>query len=111
AGGKLAAWLKKGGDRRMLVSVDVYCPAAREQLKVVADSIKANLYQGTSDAQPNTASVERLAREARREAVNSGCDTLIVDTAGRLHIDDQLMDEMQSLKKLLSPSEILFGAD
>ena len=109
--GKLAAWLKKGGHRPMLVSVDVYRPAAREQLKIVADAIKANLYQGTPDAQPNTASVERLAREARREAVNSGCDTLIVDTAGRLHIDDQLMDEMQSLKKLLSPSEILFVAD
>jgi signal recognition particle subunit SRP54 len=109
--GKLAAWLKKGGHRPMLVSVDVYRPAAREQLKIVAEAIKANLYQGTPDAEPNTATVERLAKEARREAVNSGCDTLIVDTAGRLHIDDQLMDEMQSLKKLLSPSEILFVAD
>src|SRR5919197_4709588 len=109
--GKLAAWLKKGGHRPMLVSVDVYRPAAREQLKIVADAIKANIYQGAPDAQPNTATVERLAKEARREAVNSGCDTLIVDTAGRLHIDDQLMEEMQSLKKLLSPSEILFVAD
>ncbi|MCI0349648.1 MAG: signal recognition particle protein [Acidobacteriales bacterium] len=109
--GKLAAWLKKGGHRPMLVSVDVYRPAAREQLKIVAESIKANLYQGAQDAQPNTATVERLAKEARREAVNSGCDTLIVDTAGRLHIDDQLMEEMQSLKKLLNPSEILFVAD
>lgn len=109
--GKLAAWLKKGGHRPMLVSVDVYRPAAREQLKIVADAIKANLYQGSPDAQPNTATVERLAKEARREAVNSGCDTLIVDTAGRLHIDDQLMEEMQSLKKLLNPSEILFVAD
>jgi signal recognition particle subunit SRP54 len=109
--GKLAAWLKKGGHRPMLVSVDVYRPAAREQLKIVADAITANLYEGTPDAQPNTATVERLAREARREAVNSGCDTLIVDTAGRLHIDEQLMQEMQSLKKLLSPSEILFVAD
>ena len=109
--GKLAAWLKKGGHRPMLVSVDVYRPAAREQLKIVADAIKANLYEGTPDAQPNTTTVERLAREARREAVNSGCDTLIVDTAGRLHIDEQLMQEMQSLKKLLSPSEILFVAD
>ena len=50
-------------------------------------------------------------KEARREAVVTGCDVLIVDTAGRLHIDDQLMDEMQSLKKLLNPSEILFVAD
>src|SRR6185312_1057545 len=98
--GKLAAWLKKGGHRPMLVSVDVYRPAARQQLKVVADTIKANLYEGKVEEEASTALVERLAKEARRDAVNSGCDVLIVDTAGRLHIDDQLMDEMQSLKKL-----------
>jgi signal recognition particle subunit SRP54 len=109
--GKLAGWFKKGGHRPMLVSVDVYRPAARQQLKVVADAIKAHIYEGQPDAEPNTATVERLAKEARREAINNGCDVLIVDTAGRLHIDDQLMDEMQSLKKLLNPSEILFVAD
>jgi signal recognition particle subunit SRP54 len=110
--GKLAAWLKKGGHRPMLVSVDVYRPAAREQLKVVANSIKANLYEGdTKGEAAGTALVERLAKEARREAVISGCDTLIVDTAGRLHIDEDLMGEMESLKKLLSPQEILFVAD
>src|SRR5437660_1325270 len=109
--GKLAAWLKKGGHRPMLVSVDVYRPAARQQLKIVADAIKANIYEGKVDGEGNTAVVERLAKEARRDAVNSGCDVLIVDTAGRLHIDDQLMDEMQSLKKLLNPQEILFVAD
>jgi signal recognition particle subunit SRP54 len=108
--GKLAHWLKAGGHRPMLVSVDVYRPAAREQLKVVAQAIKGNLYEGQV-GEANTATVERLAKEARREAVNSGCDTLIVDTAGRLHIDEQLMEEMQSLKKLLNPQEILFVAD
>jgi len=108
--GKLAHWFKNGGHRPLLVSVDVYRPAAREQLKVVAQAIKAQIYQGEV-AEANTATVERLAKEARREAVNSGCDVLIVDTAGRLHIDDQLMDEMQSLKRLLNPSEILFVAD
>jgi signal recognition particle subunit SRP54 len=108
--GKLANWLKNGGHRPLLVSVDVYRPAAREQLKVVAAAIKANLYEGEV-SEANTATVERLAKEARREAVISGCDVLIVDTAGRLHIDDQLMDEMQSLKKLLNPQEILFVAD
>jgi signal recognition particle subunit SRP54 len=120
--GKLAHWLQKGGHRPLLVSVDVYRPAAREQLKVVAQAIKANLYEGQvteentvrggSEALPTlTKEVERLAKEARREAVNTGCDVLIVDTAGRLHIDEQLMDEMQSLKRLLSPQEILFVAD
>jgi len=108
--GKLAHWLKNGGHRPLLVSVDVYRPAAREQLKVVAQAIKANLYEGEV-AEANTATVERLAKEARREAVNTGCDVLIVDTAGRLHIDDRLMDEMQSLKRLLTPQEILFVAD
>ncbi len=93
-----------------LVSVDVYRPAAREQLKVVAQAIKANIYEGEV-GEANTATVERLAKEARREAINTGSDVLIVDTAGRLHIDDQLMDEMQSLKRLLNPQEILFVAD
>src|SRR5476651_335080 len=108
--GKLAAWLKKGGHRPMLVSVDVYRPAARQQLKVVAEAIKANLYEGKVE-QADTPTVERLAKEARKEAINSGCNFLIVDTAGRLHIDDELMSEMQSLKKLLNPQEILFVAD
>jgi len=108
--GKLAAWLKKGGNRPMLVSVDVYRPAARQQLKVVADTVKVNIYEGKAD-QADTATVERLAKEARKEAMNTGCNFLIVDTAGRLHIDDELMGEMQSLKKLLNPQEILFVAD
>jgi signal recognition particle subunit SRP54 len=109
---KLAAWLKKSGHRPLLVSVDVYRPAAREQLKIVAQAVGANLYEGKVAAgEENTATVERLAREARREAMLSGCDVLIVDTAGRLHIDDQLMEEMQSLKRLLNPPEILFIAD
>ena len=108
--GKLAHWLKNGGHRPMLVSVDVYRPAAREQLKVVANAIKAQLYEGTVE-EANTDTVVRLAKEARREAISSGCNILIVDTAGRLHIDDQLMDEMQHLKSLLNPQEILFVAD
>jgi signal recognition particle subunit SRP54 len=108
--GKLAAWLKKGGHRPLLVSVDVYRPAARQQLKVVADAIKANLYEGKVE-KADTPTVERLAKEARREAVQTGCNFLIVDTAGRLHIDDELMSEMESLKKILNPSEILFVAD
>jgi signal recognition particle subunit SRP54 len=123
--GKLAHWLKQGGHRPLLVSVDVYRPAAREQLKIVAQAVKTNIYEGhvapdtlvrgegdeSAGSYVQSPDVERLAKEARREAVVTGCDVLIVDTAGRLHIDDQLMDEMQSLKKLLNPSEILFVAD
>jgi signal recognition particle subunit SRP54 len=111
--GKLAAWLKKGGHRPMLVSVDVYRPAARQQLKVVAESIGAQLYEGKYDAATdnNTAGVLRLAKEAKREAANYACNILIVDTAGRLGIDEALMDEMAQLKKELNPTEILFVAD
>src|ERR1700685_3076659 len=108
--GKLANWFKQGGHRPLLVSVDVYRPAAREQLKVVAEAIKAHIYEGQV-TESNTATVERLAKEGRREAGISGCDVLIVDNAGRVHIADELMNEMQSLKKLLNPSEILFVAD
>jgi signal recognition particle subunit SRP54 len=108
--GKLAHWLKNGGHRPMLVSVDVYRPAAREQLKVVAAAINSKLYEGTVE-EANTDTVVRLAKEARREAISNGCNILIVDTAGRLHIDEQLMDEMQHLKSLLNPQEILFVAD
>jgi signal recognition particle subunit SRP54 len=123
--GKLAHWLKNGGHRPLLVSVDVYRPAAREQLKIVANAVNAHIYEGQVSADSvvrgagdesagsykQSPDVERLAKEARREAIVSGCDVLIVDTAGRLHIDDDLMGEMQSLKKLLNPSEILFVAD
>jgi len=113
--GKLAQWLKKAGHRPMLVSVDVYRPAAREQLKIVATSISAQLYEGkltdSESSKPGTEQVLRLAREARREAANFGCDMLIVDTAGRNQIDAALMQEMSELKKLLNPSEILFVAD
>jgi signal recognition particle subunit SRP54 len=110
--GKLAQWLKKAGHRPMLVSVDVYRPAAREQLAIVARSTSSQIYEGKlNEENPGTDAVLRLAKEAKREAANFGCDMLIVDTAGRNHIDAELMDEMAALKKLLSPSEILFIAD
>jgi len=78
----------------------------------VAKSIDAKIYEGDLKGEaPGSALVERLAAEARREARNFGFDTLIVDTAGRLHIDEDLMGEMERLKKLLNPQEILFVAD
>src|ERR1700761_4533 len=81
--GKLAQWLKKAGHRPILVSVDVYRPAAREQLAIVARSISAQLYEGKlTEEKPGTDAVLRLAREARREAANFGCDMLIVDNPG-----------------------------
>jgi len=105
--GKLARWLSRNGHRPMLVSVDVYRPAAREQLKVIAREVGQTLYEGAAEeTQPLD-----LARSARRESANTGRDVLLVDTAGRLHIDDQLMTELQQLKEQLNPVEILFVAD
>jgi signal recognition particle subunit SRP54 len=105
--GKLARWLSRNGHSPMMVSVDVYRPAAREQLNVVARDVGLPIYPGTADEKTPL----ELARSARREAANSGRDVLLVDTAGRLHIDDQLMTELQQLKELLNPIEILFIAD
>jgi signal recognition particle subunit SRP54 len=105
--GKLARLLAKEGHRPLLVSVDVYRPAARKQLSVIARDIKQPIYEGTPE---ETKPVE-LARSARREAMQTGRDIVLVDTAGRLHIDDDLMSELQELKSLLNPSEILFVAD
>ena len=105
--GKLARWLSRNGHRPMLVSVDVYRPAAREQLKVIAREIGQTLYEGA----PEETQPLELALSARRESTNTGRDVLLVDTAGRLHIDDQLMTELQQLKEQLNPVEILFVAD
>jgi signal recognition particle subunit SRP54 len=104
---KLARWLEKNGHSPLLVSVDVYRPAAREQLAVIARSIKLPIYTGT----PEENTPLDLVRSARREAVQTGRDVLLVDTAGRLHVDETLMTELRQLRDLLSPSEILFVAD
>ncbi|MGD0300790.1 MAG: signal recognition particle protein [Bryobacteraceae bacterium] len=105
--GKLARWLSKNGHSPLMVSVDVYRPAARKQLSVIARDIKLPIYEGT----PEETKPAELARSARRESGQTGRDVLLVDTAGRLHIDDQLMQELQELKEQLAPSEVLFVAD
>jgi signal recognition particle subunit SRP54 len=105
--GKLARLLSKTGHRPQMVSVDVYRPAAREQLRIIARDIDLPIYTGSAEEN----SPLELARSARREAAQSGRDVLLVDTAGRLHIDDQLMAELQQLKEQLNPVEILFVAD
>jgi signal recognition particle subunit SRP54 len=105
--GKLARWLSKNGHRPLLVSVDVYRPAAREQLKVIARDINQPIYEGTSEEKKPL----ELTGGARRECQQTGRDVLLVDTAGRLHIDEELMVELQQLKEQLNPVEILFVAD
>ncbi len=100
-------FLAKEGNKPQLVSVDVYRPAARHQLSILAKNIGAPIYEGTAD---ETKPLE-LARSARRESIQTGRDVLLVDTAGRQHIDEQLMQELHELKEALNPTEILFVAD
>jgi len=104
--GKLALWLSKKKRRPMLVSTDVYRPAAREQLAIIAKEIGVPCFPGDGI----TAPIE-LALAARKDASDRGHDVLIVDTAGRLHIDEHLMQEVSELQLKLRPSEILLVAD
>src|SRR5579862_1545912 len=104
--GKLAKWLAGHGHRPLVVSTDVYRPAAREQLAQVAKAIGQPCWPGAGTDKPL-----EIARGAIREAKLSASDVILVDTAGRLHIDDDLMSELGQLKRELQPAEILFVAD
>ncbi len=104
--GKLALWLSKRRKRPMLVSTDVYRPAAREQLAVIAQAVGIPCFVGDGLTSP----IE-IALAARKDAADRGHDVLIVDTAGRLHIDEELMSEVSELRTRLRPSEVLLVAD
>ena len=104
--GKLARWLSQRKHRPILVSTDVYRPAAREQLAIIAKAIGVPCFPGDGITSPID-----LAMAARKDAADRGHDVLIVDTAGRLHIDEQLMQEVTDLRTRLRPSEVLLVAD
>src|SRR5437762_10207477 len=104
--GKLAKWLSQYGHRPLVVSTDVYCPAAREQLAQVAKAVGTPVWPGAGTDKPL-----EIVKGAIKEAKLSASDVILVDTAGRLHIDDELMNELSMLRKELQPSEILFIAD
>ncbi len=103
---KLGLWLKKGGRFPYLVPADVYRPAAIEQLVRVGGSVGLRVFSHDGSRKPAD-----LGRDGVAEARRSGFDTVLIDTAGRLHIDDALMDELRTLKDVLAPTEILFVAD
>jgi signal recognition particle subunit SRP54 len=104
--GKLAVFLRKQGKKPYLVPVDVYRPAAIDQLTKLAEELSIPVYPSTTDMGPT-----EIAKKAREAAHREGCDTLILDTAGRLHVDEGLMAELADLKKALTPSDILLVAD
>jgi signal recognition particle subunit SRP54 len=104
--GKLGRWLAKQGRHPLLVSTDVRRPAAIEQLSVVGKQAGVRVFDPAGEKDP-----VRRAAGAMTEARNSGFDTVIVDTAGRLHIDDELMDELEAIKAAVGPSDLLYVAD
>ena len=104
---KLARWLSKNQHNPIMVSVDVYRPAARDQLAVLAKQLNLPIYPGV----PGETKPLELAKSAKREAIQAGKDVILIDTAGRLHIDEDLMTELAELKATFDPVEILFVAD
>ncbi len=105
--GKISRWLSDNQERKpLLVSVDVYRPAARAQLQVVGDAVGVPVYEAAETNDPMT-----LVRGAMKHATELGFDTLMIDTAGRLHIDDELMVELEQIKAETKPLEVLFVAD
>ncbi len=108
--GKLSKWLAAHGHRPLVVSTDVYRPAAREQLAQVAKAVNVLCWPLCWPGAGTDKPLE-IARGAIREAKLSAHDVILVDTAGRLHIDDTLMEELGMLKRELAPAEILFVAD
>ena len=103
---KLARKLTNEGRRPCLVPADVYRPAAIDQLITLAGQLKLPVYSSKSGQTP-----ERIVEEALNYALQENCDTILVDTAGRLHVDVELMDELLRLKTILSPAELLLVAD
>ena len=104
--GKLAAWLKQNGKKPMLCACDVYRPAAIDQLEVVGKAVNTPVFTMRESNEPLV-----IAKAALEEAQRKGCNVLIVDTAGRLQIDEALMDELVQLKKGIRPHEILLAVD
>jgi len=105
--GKIARWLAQNQERKpLLLSTDVYRPAAREQLRVIAKATGQSIFE-----KPETNDPLELTRAAFKHARDVGYDTLLIDTAGRLHIDDALMEELVTIKRETHPVEILFVAD
>lgn len=104
--GKLAKRLKKDGKRPVLVACDVYRPAAIKQLKVVGDSVEVPVFTMGDKISPVD-----ISKAAIEHAIKNNNDVVIIDTAGRLHIDEELMDELKAINDAVNPSEILLVLD
>lgn len=103
---KLANWLRKNKERPYLVSADIYRPAAIDQLVTLAKQLNLPYFPSTTDMRP-----VQIAKDAIEAAKKENATIILLDTAGRLHIDEQLMQELEEIKKEVNPREILFVAD
>ncbi|MBQ9624951.1 MAG: signal recognition particle protein, partial [Clostridia bacterium] len=102
---KLAQYVRKNGKKPMLVGIDIYRPAAIKQLEVLAKQINVDFYEeGTNPP-------EQTAKNAIERAKYLGCDVVILDTAGRLQIDEEMMQELEKVRDTVHPTEILFTVD
>jgi signal recognition particle subunit SRP54 len=104
--GKLSVFLRKKGRKPYLVPADVYRPAAIEQLQKLGDQLDVPVFPSRTDQDP-----VKICQEAQTAARQQGCDTLLLDTAGRLHIDEELMAELVNIKTAIKPADILLVAD
>jgi len=104
--GKLAVFLRKKGKKPYLVPADVYRPAAIDQLSKLGQQLSVPVFPSSLEMDP-----VQICQEARTTAHRTGCDTLLIDTAGRLHIDEALMDELSRIKDAVKPADILLVAD
>jgi signal recognition particle subunit SRP54 len=104
--GKLSVFLRKKGRKPFLVPADVYRPAAIDQLKKLGQQLEVPVFSSSTDMDPVD-----ICRQAKTAAHQQGCDTLLLDTAGRLHIDDDLMAELSRIKDTVKPADILLVAD
>ena len=104
--GKLANYLRKNGKKPLMVAGDVYRPAAITQLEVIGKELDMPVFSMGSEVSPVT-----IAQEAIKRANALLCDTVLIDTAGRLHIDEKLMDELKNIKTAVHPDEILLVVD
>ncbi len=106
--GKLAKWVLQIGKKPLLVSFDLKRPAAQEQLKMITQQLKLPFYEMDEEQMSHP---QKALKELRKDTKNRGFDSLIVDTAGRLHIDQELMDELRLVKDILRPTETIYIGD
>ncbi len=106
--GKLAKWLKNMGKNPMLVSFDLKRPAAQEQLDIITQNLNLSFYGLTED---QVADPKKALKKILAETKTRGHDTLLVDTAGRLHVDEELMEELRMVRDILDPTEVIYVGD